>query len=130
MAIVFAVQASELDVDAQIQGVVAQTDCKQICTAQGCWYDGTVTLEFAWNGTDWRVVADPQAVCGADCCAALAKDQTPVWLELNDDNPLDVSDFTTSPPDGATLLGASAGVFFGEALILCVALVGFARHYA
>ena len=35
-AIVFAAQAGGLPVDARIQGTVAQANCTQVCTAQGC----------------------------------------------------------------------------------------------
>jgi len=125
-AIVFAAQAGGLPVDARIQGTVAQANCTQVCTAQGCWYDGVVTLAFVWNSTDWRVVADPQPVCDTDCCAALAADQTPIWIELNNDNPRDVSDFNTTPPERATLLGIGAGVLFGEALLITAALLALA----
>jgi hypothetical protein len=103
-----------------LEGFVCAQNCEQRCGGEsGCYYKGTVDLCFVYNATPWRVTAHPQDACGDDCCAALVRDQTPIWILLNDDNPLDVANF---------YLGSAyiSGPYYsgGIALLVLAALLG------
>ena len=123
LGITFAVLSTQFEPDDRIPGIVASQNCRLQCTDQGCAYLGTVQLLFALNDTDWLVTTYPQSTCGADCCATMVAEQTPVWITLVNDNPYNVSYFSDRPPASGTMFRSASITLFVELVLVALALV-------
>jgi len=127
LGVLFVLEAQAAIPYMEVEGLVCAEQCTRSCDEQlrrGCSYGGTVDLCFFINATAWLVTTAPQAACGGDCCATLLRDQTPVWIVLDDDDPPHVANFYRSADVGAAYVGGPYDNG-GTALLVLSTVLGF-----